>query len=170
MHPWAIGVAGACTDGSLVDGRDPLLALAARAAVLRSRVVEQYLQHGGGDFGERILRVLPWVRWVTARRRADRSEEDSRGNMAADALAREHACGVRVEAAKLARRAAELAALRMVHDVFGSVEAAVLAEASSWAVAQARPGVAPRTRRCMRLQERVFMRCVMRNCVGMGRD
>lgn len=101
---------------------------------------------------------------------ADISDEGRRCNMAADALAREHEHGLRVEAAERthARRAAELAALHVVQDIFGALEAAVLAEVrrgptrsalpalhtwgsscGSWAAARSRPGGAPRTRRCM---------------------
>lgn len=78
-----------------------------------------------------MLRVLPRVQWVPAQRSApgaDVSVEDWPANMAANALAREHARGLRVEAAERTRHVAELAAALRV-DVFGVVEAAVLAAA-----------------------------------------
>lgn len=85
-----------------------------------------------------------------------------RGNLAADALVREHARGIRLDAER-ARRAAELAALWKVHNVFGAVAAAVLASARGCPTHGARRrylcaprtaarsslGGASRTRRCM---------------------
>lgn len=115
----------------------------AGAAALRQPVgaeAEPYLHGTGGDLWARMLVVLPRVRWVPAHRPALGGPRSPR-----PIGQRGKAAALRMERLLYERWAAALAALRVLHDVYGAVEVAAWDAYLAWCALAFRPP--PLTRR-----------------------